>query len=285
MRSRDIRGDDPDQNDVVPPDGALLQASRPGPGTWIVERTGRRCASLRNHEHDGFRRSPCSNEGVCMERAAIFDMDGVLIDSEPLWQAAEKAAFSRVGIELSDDMCRQTMGLRVDEVVGHWYSRYPWKGRSRSALQTEIIERVGAEIRRHGRAMPGVDDTLELLSARGWKIGLASSSPLALIHVVVKQLGIQGQFSALCSAFDEERGKPDPAVYLAAAKRLEVQPSRCIAFEDSPAGVASAKAANMRVVAIPDRGVHTGEPFEAADLELSSLEKFSGPHLERLICG
>ena len=219
-----------------------------------------------------------------MDRAAIFDMDGVLIDSEPLWQAAEKAVFARLGIELTDAMCRQTMGMRIDDVVRHWFARFPWECKSHTTVQAEIVDGVSAEIAARGEAMPGVEEVLDLFSRSGWKIGLASSSPLALIHAVVQQLGIEPYFSALCSAFDEQQGKPHPAVYLTAARRLNVEPSSCIAFEDSAAGVASAKAASMKVVVVPDRAPLIGEAFGEADLELTSLAHFSGDLLDRLMC-
>lgn len=215
--------------------------------------------------------------------AAIFDMDGLLIDSEPLWQAAEKTVFARVGVRLDDAMCRQTVGMRIDEVVRYWHARYPWKGGSLATLQADILAEVSAKIVARGQTMPGVEEVLELFSRSGWRIGLASSSPLALIEVVVRQLRIGQYFSALCSAFDEQHGKPHPAVYLTASRRLDVQPSSCIAFEDSAAGVASAKAARMKVVAVPDQTQSTGEGFDGVDLELASLGHFSEELLDRLM--
>jgi sugar-phosphatase len=215
-----------------------------------------------------------------MNRAAIFDMDGLLIDSEPAWRAAERRVFSSVGIDLNDADCRQTTGLRVDKVVEYWFQRYPWNGTSQTAIAAEIVATVRNEILDSGVPMPGVVDILKLFSGSGWKIGLASSSPIELIAAVVRRLGISDYFGALCSAFDEPFSKPHPGVYLTTAQRLGVQPSRCIAFEDSKTGVAAAKSAEMFVVAVPDETYRqSGEMMAGADLQLTSLEQFSLAHL------
>jgi len=207
-------------------------------------------------------------------------MDGLLIDSEPAWRAAERRVFSRVGIKLNDADCRQTTGLRVDKVVEYWFQRYPWKGTSRTAIEAEIVATVRQEILGSGVPMPGVVDTLDLLSGRGWKIGLASSSPMELIEAVVQRLEVSRYFDAMCSAFDEPFPKPHPGVYLTTARRLGVDPSSCIAFEDSIAGVTAAKSAQMFVVAVPDETYRlSGELMDGADIQLDSLEYFSLAHL------
>lgn len=208
-------------------------------------------------------------------RAAIFDMDGLLIDSEPLWRRAEVAVFASVGVALDERMCRQTTGMRLDAAVMHWFERFPWQGKSPEALAEELVLRVREEVGRNGVCMPGVTSTLEAVRTAGWRIGLASSSPLELIRFVVAQLGIADYFDVCCSAVDESVGKPDPAVYLTAARGLGVPPARCVAFEDSVPGIRSAKSAGMRVVAVPDPE-HSNDPaFGLADLRLRSLTEFS----------
>jgi sugar-phosphatase len=202
-------------------------------------------------------------------------MDGLLIDSEPLWRRAEQAAFRRVGVELDDAMCRRTMGWRADEVVAHWYRRFPWSGATEAEVLADLEARVVRLIRIEGTAMPGVHRTIATLSDLGYALGLASSSPRGVIDVVIDTLGLAGSFQVLCSAVDEARGKPDPAVFLRAARLLGVEPGACVAFEDSPAGVAAALAAGMRVVAVPAAEHVDDSTIARAHCVLRSLEEFN----------
>jgi sugar-phosphatase len=208
-------------------------------------------------------------------RAAIFDMDGVLIDSEPLWRTAEVAVFARVGIPLTAEDCEQTMGLRSDEVVAYWYERYPWTEPAKKAVEDELHDRVRELIERHGEPLPGVRRALDMLRGDGVALGLATSSPPLLVDAALSKLGLAGYFGAACSAVDEEYGKPDPAVYLSTADRLGVPAPSCVALEDSAAGVAAARAAGMKVVAVPAPDHFDRPEFDPADLKLRSLEQLS----------
>ena len=214
--------------------------------------------------------------------AVIFDMDGLLIDSEPLWHRAEKKIFARLGIELTTRMCLQTTGIRIDEVVHHWYRRQPWEGRN----LTEVAEDIIAEVHRlamcEGLPLAGVKEALDLCARQGYTLALASSSPRSMIEAVVDKLEIRDYFSVLCSAEHESHGKPHPAVYLNTARQLGVVPNHCLAFEDSFAGVIAAKAASMKVVAVPSPAQFDEPRFHAADLKLASLTQFKPEHLERL---
>lgn len=183
--------------------------------------------------------------------ACIFDMDGLLIDSEPLWRRAEIAAMARVGVPLDDDLCKETMGLRLDEMVAYWRRRFPWNGVSDAVMGATILDGVMELIATEGAALPGVHELLGRLTRMGVPLGLASSSPLSLIEAVVQKLGLGGLFQVLGTAVEEQKGKPDPAVYLSTAARMGVAPGRCLAFEDSPAGVSAARDAGMTVVAVP----------------------------------
>jgi len=207
-------------------------------------------------------------------RGAVFDMDGLLIDSEPLWRRAEQAAFARVGIELTDEMCRETMGLRSDEVVALWHRRRPWSGVSPDEVLDDLEGRVAALIRSQGRALPGVRRTIDELQSAGMRMALATSSAPHLIRTVLSTLGLVDAFDTVCSAADEERGKPDPAVYNTAVRDLGLPPSECVAFEDSVAGVQSASAAGLRVIAVPAPEQFDEPGFDQADLKLGSLEEF-----------
>ena len=206
---------------------------------------------------------------------AIFDMDGVLIDSEPLWRIAEQRVFRSVGIRLNDDMCLQTMGYRTDEVVAYWYQQYPWKNKKLAEVEHEIVAEMERLISEQGCALEGVYDVLTILKQSRFKIGLASSSALTLINVVIDKLDIRQYFQVLHSAEDEEHGKPDPAVYLTASRRLNSDPGGCVAFEDSIPGVRAAKSAGMKVIAIPAPDQYNDKKFNEADIKLKSLKDFS----------
>lgn len=205
---------------------------------------------------------------------AIFDMDGLLIDSEPLWRAAERRVFATVGLELSDAQCMETMGLRTDEVVAYWFERHPWDGPSQAEVEELLIVTVGELIAERGQPLPGVDETLDLLAGAGYRLALASSSPPSLIDAVLAKLGLAERFELTCSALHEEHGKPHPAVYLTTCRRLGVEPGQCVAFEDSPAGVRSAHAAGMVVVAVPHADMRGHAAFDLAAQVLDTLHDF-----------
>jgi sugar-phosphatase len=206
-----------------------------------------------------------------MLRAAIFDMDGLLVDSEPLWRRAEQQVFPAVGIELTDAMCMQTMGTRLDEVVRYWYGLHPWTGPTQDEVAAQVIARVIDLVAAEGQALPGVAAALARCAAAGLAVALASSSPMRLIDAVVDRLGIRAGFTCLQSAEDEPYGKPHPGVFLTTAARLGVEPSACLVLEDSLAGVLAGKAARMRVVAVPAREQYDDPRFVIADRKLPSL--------------
>jgi len=204
-----------------------------------------------------------------MIEAAIFDMDGLLIDSEPFWRQAEMEVFEKVGINLSENDCRETMGYRLNEVVDLWYSRFPWEGPSKIEIENSIVERVGELIAQGGELLPGVKSTLERLSTAGLKLAIASSSPLLLIEAVADRFDLRGSFDVLHSAELEKFGKPHPDVFIHTASKLEVRSESCIVFEDSFHGMVAALAAKMKVVVVPE----ADEPkFNSAHLTLTQLD-------------
>jgi sugar-phosphatase len=215
--------------------------------------------------------------------AAIFDMDGLLIDSEPLWHRAEITVFATVGVYLNADQCRETTGLRIDEVVRYRYGQQPWQGKSLEQIEREVLAEVQRLAVTEGQAMPGVHEVLDAFSASGMPMAIASSSPPDMIAAVVHHLGIAHHFSVLSSAANEAQGKPHPAVYLNAARQLGIAPQRCIAFEDSIPGVQSAHAAGMTVIAVPDAHYYGRPEYAVAALQLRSLAEFDLAAVIRLI--
>ena len=213
------------------------------------------------------------------KKAVIFDMDGVLIDSEPFWQQAQIEVLKDLGVEITQKECEETMGLRIDALVGHWYNKYRWDGSSVEETAVTIVERVASHVMHSGEAKSGVYQALETIAAKGFKIGLATSSPMALVDAVLTRLNIGHYFSIRHSAEFEEYGKPHPAVYIQAAVQLGVTPKECIAIEDSFNGLLSAKSATMKTIVIPVAANAANLRFSIADIQLSSLDELSAEHL------
>lgn len=208
-------------------------------------------------------------------KAAIFDLDGLLIDSEPFWRRAEQEIFARLDLQLDDEMCAQTTGLRVDEVVAFWFAKQPWTGCSNQSVENDIVQRVAELVRWCGEPLPGALEAVDKLRITGLRLAVASSSPRILIEAALERLQLVDSFPIVCSAIEEAAGKPDPAVYLTAARRLKVSNSDCVAFEDSIPGVKAAKAAAMTVVAVPAARDYDHVDFDQADYKLRSLVDFS----------
>jgi len=215
-----------------------------------------------------------------MIRAAIFDMDGLLVNSEPFWRKAEMECFAKVGITLSEDDCRETMGFRLNEVVALWYSRQPWQGASLADVEADIIETVSRYILEEAVPLPGVSEAIDICRKAGLKTAVASSSPMKLIESVVKRFDLESQFDCLHSAQHEEFGKPHPAVFIRTARTLGVKPEECVVFEDSFHGMVAGLAARMRVIAVPAAEDFDRPEFKAARLLLPDLRAFNPEMLE-----
>ena len=219
-----------------------------------------------------------------MTKAVIFDMDGLLIDSEPLWRSVEIEIFSEMGIALTDEMCRETTGMRIDQVVTHWLMRFPVPvsgEREAKRVENKIVERMREAIGSMGELMPGAVDAVKVARASGLKTAIASSSPLVLIEAMVQRFAFSAAFDVLHSAESEEQGKPNPAVYLSTASKLGVDAQDCIAVEDSVTGMTAAKAAGMLCIVVPDPKAELVQ-FGDADVVLDSLEGF-GRTLARIV--
>jgi HAD superfamily hydrolase (TIGR01509 family) len=214
--------------------------------------------------------------------AAIFDMDGLLIDSEPLWQQAGAETLQEFGVTLTDEQYNLTTGLRTPEWIDYWFTHFSIN-KDRAKEAAKIIEQAALDkIKALGEAMEGVQYIMEFFKTNGFHIGLASSSPMRLIEAVIEKLNIQSYLNAVTSAEHLPYGKPHPQVFLNCAELLKVPPTTCICFEDSFNGMIAAKAARMKCVVIPAPHVHHEGRWNAADRKLSSLLKFNKTVLETL---
>lgn len=207
-------------------------------------------------------------------KAVIFDMDGVLIDSEPLWKIAEVEGFAKVGLDLTHTDCEETVGLRIDEVVKLWHNKVKWTNRTLKEVEEDIVDILIREIREKGQALDGVYDVLDQIRSSGIKIGLATSSANRILEVVLDKLKIADYFEAVHSAEDEAYGKPHPAVFLSAAQKLKIDPTDCLVVEDSLNGIIAAKASRMKVIAVPEKTHVFDERLRVADHIIESLNEF-----------
>ena len=209
-------------------------------------------------------------------KAAIFDMDGLLIDSEPLWQEAGIETLAGFGISLTLEQYHTSTGLRTEEWVAHWFRQYQVSSEHAPEAVQVIIRKAIDKIAAKGIALPGAKEILAYFKNEQIKTGLATSSPMSLVDVVVDKLNIRDQFQVFTSAERLPYGKPHPQVFLDCAKALDVLPEDCIVFEDSFNGMIAAKAAKMKCVVVPAPEQAGLPKWGAADLQLSSLAGFTG---------
>lgn len=212
---------------------------------------------------------------LLMLQAAIFDMDGLLMDTEPLWVGAMRNVFHRLGVPMTPEEAVMTTGLRAVEVMDYWYERYPWSGPSREEVIAEIVGTVCGQVQAEGKLMEGVHGAIGFFRNRGMRVGLASSSHLHFIETALAHFGLRPLFDAVHSAEGERYGKPHPDVYIHCAQKLGVRPVDCIAFEDSINGMVAARAARMKVVAVPEPHNWEDPRYALADAKIPSLVHFN----------
>ncbi|KZN66519.1 hypothetical protein N473_09000 [Pseudoalteromonas luteoviolacea CPMOR-1] len=214
-----------------------------------------------------------------MIEAVIFDMDGTLIDSEPMWNEAEKQVFSSLGVDIKEELAVKTASMTTMAAAEFWYLTSPWVGESISQVADNVVNKVSELIVQRGEALPGVLDALAFLSEKQIKIGLATNAPSVLIPVVLNKLNIAHYFSVCCSSEYEKSGKPSPDVYLNTAAKLNVAPQNCLAVEDSITGLCAAEAANMCTLVVPHIDEYHSEKFNHADYKLESLKALKSLYL------
>src|SRR5215470_3896046 len=209
-----------------------------------------------------------------MIEAVVFDLDGVLIDSEPVWEEVRRGLVAERGGHWAPDAQRRLMGMSTPEWA-RYLSEDLGVGLPQDKVAATVIDRMAARYREHLPLMPGAVEAVRRLAAR-WPLGLASSAPAVLIETVLETAGLRPSFQVTMSTEQVPHGKPAPDIYLAVASRLGREPSRCAAVEDSSNGLRSAAAAGKHVIAIPHpRYPPDPDALARADLVLSSLAELT----------
>lgn len=202
-------------------------------------------------------------------------MDGLLLDTEPLWGTSMLKVARHYGVPVGPDFFKYTTGLRIYEVTEFWKEKFGWPGAvSPRQVAEDILDDIIALSKAAGSVMPGVETLLQWLQSQGIKAGLATSSPTRMLEDLIGHFGLRRYFTVLTSADTALFGKPHPEVYLQCAHALNEAPWNCVAFEDSVNGMISAKAARMKVVVVPEPARFDDPRFGLADAKLASLEAF-----------
>ncbi len=209
-----------------------------------------------------------------MINTVLYDMDGLLLDTEPLWGVSMLRVAEKHKIPITRERFKETTGLRIYEVTDHWAIHYPWEGKNAREVADEILDDIIASSKANAGVLKGVVKSLKLLKKHNYKVGLASSSPKHMIDALVDHFDLTKYFDVITSADAVELGKPHPAVFLHCAESLGSKPNECLVLEDSVNGMIAGKAARMKVIVVPDE-LHFDDPrFSIADGKLKSLEDF-----------
>lgn len=216
-----------------------------------------------------------------MIKAVIFDMDGLLIDSEPYWEEVEIEVFSRLGVPMTLELKQDTVGIRTKDIVKHWYEQYRWVGPSIEEVVDEIIQTMCRKVEADPRILPGAKEVIDFFKKKNIRLAIASSSPYELIHTGVKAFGSE-IFEVLHSGVDEKYGKPDPATYLSTLEKLNLTAEECVVFEDSVNGFKAGFGSGIRTIAVPEEHNFNNPFFDKAYLKLGSLIEFSEDHFQSL---
>jgi HAD superfamily hydrolase (TIGR01509 family) len=202
--------------------------------------------------------------------AVVFDMDGLLLDTEELWHAAESELFRRHGAEFTREDQLRVIGTSFSTTAGYFAERLGWPPERGGELVDESVALMHEQVRRQVDARPGAVELVEQLRSTGVPVGLASNSHRFLVDDALATAGLSDAFDAIVTAEDVARPKPAPDIYLRACELLGVDPADALALEDSASGVAAAKAAGLTCIAVP---TIAEIDVSAADRVVGSLEE------------
>lgn len=209
-----------------------------------------------------------------MIEAIIFDMDGLLIDSEPVWDKARSIMAAEAGISWNTNDHKAVMGVSTHEWVSYMMTRLKLD-MPPEALEKHIVDQMVALYEQQIPYFPGAVEAVALAADR-YATGLASGSPRSLIDTVTGDKALRGKFKSIISGDQVAQGKPSPDIYLAVTEMLGVSPEKCVCLEDSGNGILAGKNAGLKVIAVPDwRFSPSQEKVNQADVVLNSLSEFS----------
>ncbi len=216
----------------------------------------------------------------------IFDLDGTLVDTEPIWRQAKKEIFKQQGVLITEEDCVKTAGLPSLETVNHWYSRIVKPTKDVASLVNDINKHVIVLMKEQCELRPGTHDVLKFWESKRLPVGLASASSMEHIGEILDRFNLNKYFQLVYSGDFERFGKPHPGIYISACKKLKINPVCSVAFEDSMVGLLSAKSAQMKAVVLLDSDQIHSTKFDFADMKIESLINF-GPaefkYLESII--
>ena len=216
-----------------------------------------------------------------MIKAVIFDMDGLIIDSEPYWDKARRIMATEAGKDWNDDDHKAVMGVSTREWATYMITRLELE-MSPEAVEKQIITRMVELYQQQIPYLPGAAEAVAL-SATQYPTGLASGSPRSLIDTVTNDKALRGKFKVIISGDQVAQGKPSPDIYLATAAAMGVKPEVCVCLEDSGNGILAGKNAGMKVIAVPDERLPPApEKLIKADVVLEGLPEFSIDIIENL---
>jgi len=217
---------------------------------------------------------------MSLERAIIWDMDGIIADTAPYHFKAWQQVFQKMGVKFTEEDFKHNFGQRNDTIIRNIRGQ----DTSQSEIDAISLEKEKSfrnMVRQKIKPLPGVINLIKRLTGHGFKMALASSAPIENIQLLITGLGINNFFQTIVSGKEVTEGKPSPQGFLLAAQRLGVKPENCIVVEDAVAGVTAAKRAGMRCLAVTN--THPRKSLLAADLIVNTLEAISVNDLERLI--
>jgi beta-phosphoglucomutase len=220
-----------------------------------------------------------------MKRAAIWDMDGTLVDTAELHFAAWVAACRELGRDFTRDDFAATFGKRNPEILAILFGPQRFSPDEVAAIGTRKEDFYKAEARRGVDLLPGVRPLMDALHREGFAQAIGTSAPRGNLDLILELTGIARYLGAGITEQDTTRGKPHPEVFLNAARKLGVEPARCVVFEDAIAGVQAAKAGGMKAVGVAFVGHHPAEKLReaGADVVVRSLEELTAGDVVRLL--
>lgn len=202
-------------------------------------------------------------------RAVVFDMDGLLLDTETLWHEAEVELFTRHGSSFSWEDKMAVIGTSFDQTAHYFGERLGASPEGGAALVREMLDIMHARLQRQVEGRPGAVELVERLRGR-IPLAVASNSPRMLVDTALATARLTGVFDAVVTSDDVVHGKPAPDIYLLACERVGVRPEDALALEDSPSGIAAAKAAGLACIGVPQ---FAETDVSAADRVIDSLEE------------